>query len=92
MMCDVMDQLFSLSYWIVSPLYKSLVFQLFNPYLLCIKQSTQLMQSLPKSQRHFFAETEKSTLKFTWNLKGPQKAKKFLQKNNVAQVTSVAYH
>lgn len=45
-----------------------------------------------KIPKAFFAETEKSTLKFTWNLKGPQKAKKFLQRNNVAQVTSVAYH
>lgn len=40
--------------------------------------STDLMQSLLKSQWHFVcvcAEIEKGILKFIWNLKGPQTAK-----------------
>ena len=38
------------------------------------------MQFLSKSKQHFFAETEKSILKFTWNLKGFWIAKSTLKK------------
>ena len=35
----------------------------------------------------FFAEMEKLILKFTWNCKGPQKAKTILEKNQVGGLT-----
>ena len=44
------------------------------------KWSTDLMQSLSKSQQHFFKEQKKSNLKFIWSLKGPWIAKTILKK------------
>ena len=38
----------------------------------------------------FFAEIEKSTLKFIWNLKGPQKGKKFLQKEEQCCTSNIS--
>lgn len=52
------------------------------------KQSIHSMQPVPKTiPMAFFAETEKSTLNFIWNLEGPQIAKITLKKNNVGSFT-----
>ena len=48
------------------------------------KQSTDLMQSLSKSQWHFFfKERENFTIKFIWYIKGLQIAQTVLKKNKV---------